>query len=134
MNVPELLSDTGLTLAVLLVADLLSETFGFSASSFLKLDLRSRVRSATDGGFSGKGGAGPLLPGDDMAHVLTFHTKAGSQSKDEKKFKQDLYRKNEWQLQLAFHSEIQYLSAHGPSYHGKWRRSYGWFQAAVYIL
>ena len=36
--------------------------FGLSTSSFRKLDFRRRVRSATDGGFSGKGGAGPLLP------------------------------------------------------------------------
>lgn len=36
-----------------------SAIFGLSMSSFRKLDLRSRVRSATDGGFSGGGGAGP---------------------------------------------------------------------------
>lgn len=36
--------------------------FGFSDSSLRKLDLRRRVLSATEGGFSGRGGAGPLLP------------------------------------------------------------------------
>lgn len=40
----------------------LSTTLGFSASSFRKLDRRRRVRSATDGGFSGRGGAGPREP------------------------------------------------------------------------
>ena len=38
-----------------------SATRGFSGSSFRKLDFNSLVLSATDGGFSGRGGAGPLL-------------------------------------------------------------------------
>ena len=39
-----------------------SKIFGFSTSSLLKLDFSRRVLSATEGGFSGRGGAGPLLP------------------------------------------------------------------------
>lgn len=41
----------------------LSGTLGFSPSSFRKLERSKRVLSATEGGFSGRGGAGPLPPG-----------------------------------------------------------------------
>lgn len=36
------------------------DTLGFSPSSLRKLDFKSLVLSATEGGFSGRGGAGPL--------------------------------------------------------------------------
>lgn len=45
--------------APLLLLSGFSGTLGLSMSSLRKLDLRRRVRSATEGGFSGSGGAGP---------------------------------------------------------------------------
>lgn len=58
----ELITLVGGIVAALSTRGLLcfSIILGFSTSSFLKLDFSNRVLSATDGGFSGKGGAGPL--------------------------------------------------------------------------
>jgi len=83
-------SDSGLDLVLppgLVSGNALGRT-GLSFSSLRKLDRNSRVRSATEGGFSGNGGAGPREPtgwanpdtGEDMAvltcdlHTLQFST------------------------------------------------------------
>ena len=61
--------------------DLFGSNLGFSTSSFRKLERKSLVRSATDGGFSGKGGAGPLelvgwgnprIPNDGFVSAMLF--------------------------------------------------------------